>query len=146
MSTNSAIYETFKIPIFSLSPTLSLHPVCPNHLKGDKLFCVQIYKAFLFFPDPSPLSPPTTSLIPREPRLSNFGSICKSVNLGLAQQQPSPLVFVSQSIHRAIFICPKGDILGSHQCQRPWPPFWDSWSGRTCLMESQLWIYSDTRK
>lgn len=61
----------YTIPTTYLSsPTLSLHLVGLNYLKNDKtVLCAKIYKAFLFFLDPSALSSPTTSLIPREPRL-----------------------------------------------------------------------------
>lgn len=73
-----------------------------------KLFCVQKYTK----PSFSSLTPVRCHLPP--PPLSqesldwgNFCCICKSVNSGPAQQQTSPLAFVPQRVHRAIWICPK---------------------------------------
>lgn len=92
-------------------------------------------------PYPNPLPSPTTSFIPREPQLVLFANCAFGNNL----VADLTVGVCPLSVQRDICIFPE-EVSRKPQCQLPWPPFWDNWSGRTCLIVSQLQIYFDAGK
>lgn len=85
-------------------------------------------------PQPSPLSSESLNWLNLQNR-TFWNSLVAELNVGVC-----PL-----NVQRGICIFPE-EVSRKPQCQLPVSPFWANWSGRTCLIVSQLWIYFDAGK
>lgn len=113
-----------------------------------KLVCVANIQCLSLPPQPQPTAIPSF-LTPGETRLENFWFYLQNSDLGTGPAADLTLLshaICPWSVQKDICIFPEEVSHRSQQCQPPQPPFQGNWSGRTCLIVSQLQIYFDAGK